>query len=196
MAPKIFYWGIKARAQLAVLIGQFATDGFEWEQSPDWPGMKPETPFGQLPYLVDGDVKIAQSNAIARYLARKYNLQGESDADFGLSESLIEEQSDLLTLVFTANYSDNKEEAYNKVFSETYPKQLEYLENLLQNDFFTTELTAGSLAIFSAFNIALDLESSLLDKFPKLKAFYDRVAALPQIKGYLDQNIPAYVKRS
>lgn len=195
MAPTLFYWGIKARGQLSVLIGQFATDGFQWNQSPDWPGMKPETTFGQLPFLVDGDIKVAQSNAIARYLARKYNLQGDTDADYALSETLIEEQADLLTLVFTANYSANKEEAYTKVFAETFPKQLEYLENLIQNDFFTTKLTAGSLAIFSAINIALDVEATVLDKFPKVKAFYDRVAALPQVKGYLDQNIPAYIKR-
>ena len=58
----------------------------------------------QLPFL-DGDVKVSQSNAIARYLARKYNLQGDTDADFALSE-----QVDLLNILFKANYSDNKEE--------------------------------------------------------------------------------------
>ncbi len=39
---------------------------------------KDKTPFGQLPFLEDGEVKIAQSMAIARYLARKYKLDGET----------------------------------------------------------------------------------------------------------------------
>lgn len=38
---------------------------------------KPKTPFGQLPLLEDGDFKMAQSMAIARYLARKHKLDGE-----------------------------------------------------------------------------------------------------------------------
>mmetsp|Transcript_125385 Transcript_125385/g.187263 ORF Transcript_125385/g.187263 Transcript_125385/m.187263 type:complete len:197 (-) Transcript_125385:38-628(-) len=196
MPAKLYYWGIKARGQLSVIIGQFGGDDFAWEQKPDWPAMKDETLFGQLPHLADGDIKVSQSNAIVRYLARKYNLQGETDADFALSESLIEEQGDLVNLLVKANYGGNKEEDYNKVFAEEYPKHLANLEKLLSNDFFTSKVTAGSLAIFSALNIALDLEASLLDKTPKVKAFYDRVAALPQVKQYLDLGTEAYFKRT
>uniref|UniRef100_A0A8C9TET8 glutathione transferase n=1 Tax=Scleropages formosus TaxID=113540 RepID=A0A8C9TET8_SCLFO len=35
--------------------------------------------FANLPYLVDGDRKIVQSNAIMRYIGRKHNLCGESE---------------------------------------------------------------------------------------------------------------------
>jgi glutathione S-transferase len=195
MAPTLYYWGIKARGQLAVLLGRYSGQEFEWNRTPDWPGLKPETPFGQLPLLVDGEVKIAQSNAIARYLGRKYGLQGNSDADFALSELLIEEQVDLNNIVFKANYSPNKNESFDKVFAEEYPAQLAFLEKLLTNDFFTSELTTGSLAIFNAFNLALDLQPTLLDNYPKLKAFYERVSALPAIKAYLDENVAPYLKR-
>ena len=195
-APKLYYWGIRARGQLSVLVGTFSGQPFDWERNPEWPGLKPQTPFGQLPFLVDGDVKVAQSNAIARYLGRKYGLQGDTDADFALSEILIEEQVDLLNILFKANYSADKAAAFDKAFAEEFPAQLAYLENLLNSDFFTSKVTTGSLAIFSALNLALDLEPTALDKFPKLKAFYDRVAALDAIKGYLAQNIPAYLKRT
>lgn len=59
--------------------------------NPDFAGLKAELPFGQLPYLVDGDVKLAQSCAILRYLARKGGLQGDNDKAFAFSEMLIEE---------------------------------------------------------------------------------------------------------
>ena len=192
--PTLYYWGIKARGQLSAIVGQFG-EGFEYQQEPDWPGMKGDTLFGQLPHLVDGDIKVSQSDAIARYLGRKNNLQGETDADFALSEALIEEQDDILDIIAKSHYSDDREAAFNKAFEESLPKHLENLEALLQNDLFTSKLTTGSLAIFSILNIALDLEATLLDKTPKLKAFYDRVAAIDQVKKYLALDIKPYFSR-
>lgn len=49
--------------------------------------------FFQLPYLVDGDVKLAQSMAILRYLSKKGGLQGDTDAAYAVSEMFIEEVS-------------------------------------------------------------------------------------------------------
>jgi len=59
--PKIYYWPIKARATLPVLLWTFGGVKFEWEKNPDWPGMKDRTPFGQLPYVEYGDIHFAQS---------------------------------------------------------------------------------------------------------------------------------------
>ena len=195
MSLTFYYWGIKARGQLPVLVARYGELPLEWDQNPSWPGLKEETLFGQLPFLVDGDIKVSQSGAIARYLGRKANILGESDADFALSEALVEEQADLFTLLVKANYDAEKEQAFVKTFAESFPAHLQKLEALLQQDFFTSKLTLGSLAIFSVLNFALDLEPSVLDATPKLKAFYQRVAALPTVKSYLDLNVPAYFKR-
>ena len=35
----------------------------------------------QLPYYIDGDFKITQSNAIMRYIARKHGLDGKTEAE-------------------------------------------------------------------------------------------------------------------
>ncbi len=84
----------------------------------DFPELKKTLPFGQLPYLVDGDVKIAQSNAILRYVARKAGLDGsDSDDKFGLSEMLIEESTDISNLIGKANYAHDKIGAYNDLFA-------------------------------------------------------------------------------
>ena len=83
--PTIYYWGIKARAQLPVLLFLAGNVDFEWKQQFDWPGeLKAQSPFGQLPFMVDGDVKIGQSMAIARVAARKAGLAGDNDHDFAM----------------------------------------------------------------------------------------------------------------
>ncbi|CAG2123062.1 unnamed protein product, partial [Medioppia subpectinata] len=48
-------------------------------------------PFPNLPYYIDGDIKITQSLAVLRHLARKNHLMGES-ADEELRISLAEQQ--------------------------------------------------------------------------------------------------------
>jgi glutathione S-transferase len=62
------------------------------------------SPFGQLPYLEFGDLRIGQSGAIARFAARQAGLQGDNDADFAVSEQLIEEFQDLFNIVAKAHY--------------------------------------------------------------------------------------------
>jgi hypothetical protein len=59
--------------------------------NPDLAGLKPELPFGQLPYLVHGDYKLGQSNAILRYVARLAGLEGDDAKSYGFNNMLIEE---------------------------------------------------------------------------------------------------------
>ena len=45
----------------------------------------------QVPYLVDGDVKLAHSNAILRYVSKKSGLDGDNDKAYAMSQMFIEE---------------------------------------------------------------------------------------------------------
>jgi hypothetical protein len=49
----------------------------------------------QLPYYIDGDVKITQSHAILRHVARKYKLDGETENEKAVVDMIIEEAIDL-----------------------------------------------------------------------------------------------------
>ncbi len=80
-----------------------------------WPGtLKENTPFGQLPYMTVGNLKVgwtsnnpssfsrlcaqmAQSMAMARFLARKAGLIPVDDEDFAMSEMLMEQSMDIYT---------------------------------------------------------------------------------------------------
>ena len=46
-------------------------------------------------YLEIGDKKIAQSNAIARYLAKKYNLAGKDDWESAKIDEIVDAMADL-----------------------------------------------------------------------------------------------------
>uniref|UniRef100_A0ACB8F4V6 Uncharacterized protein n=1 Tax=Sphaerodactylus townsendi TaxID=933632 RepID=A0ACB8F4V6_9SAUR len=48
-----------------------------WKNEKDKLGLD----FPNLPYLIDGETKITQSNAILRYIGRKHNMCGESEEE-------------------------------------------------------------------------------------------------------------------
>uniref|UniRef100_A0A3Q3WT83 glutathione transferase n=1 Tax=Mola mola TaxID=94237 RepID=A0A3Q3WT83_MOLML len=72
----------KSRLRRTSFVSCQVGDGGEGEAvTPDydksgWFGVKNKLglDFPNLPYLVDGDKKIVQSNAIMRYIARKHNM--------------------------------------------------------------------------------------------------------------------------
>ena len=73
-----------------------------------WPDFKPNTMFGQLPHLrVDG-LEISQSMAIARVLSRRAKLEGASEADFAMSEMLLEQFCDIIGSVANAKSSPDQ----------------------------------------------------------------------------------------
>jgi glutathione S-transferase len=108
--------------------------------------LEPSLPFGQLPYLEDGDVKFAQSGAIIRYVAKKGGLDGDNLADFAKSEMLIEEMQDINTLFVKAMYApEGRVEGFQKLFAadSSLHYQLSCLEKLLTGDSFCSKPLAG-----------------------------------------------------
>jgi len=200
MPLKLHYWGVRSRGQPAVLIALYGDLPLEWNKEPNWPGdLKAQTPFGQLPFLEDGHVKVGQSAAIARYLARKAKLEGSTDAAFATSEQLFEEAADIFTILGKASSEKDKNAAFDKAFAETLPTHFQNLEKLIgENGHFTSEhkLVAGEIALFSVLNFSQDLSKESLDNTPKLKKFYETTLAEPKFKEYFAQNISGYLKRA
>ena len=54
------------------------------------------TVFGQLPVLEVDGVQLGQSMAIARYLARKYNLAGKTDLEMAQADMVVDCVQDAL----------------------------------------------------------------------------------------------------
>ena len=59
------------------------------------PALKAKNPLINLPYVVDGEVVVSQSNACLSYLGRKLGLWGGNEAEVSLCEQLLCEIMDL-----------------------------------------------------------------------------------------------------
>ena len=71
MKYTLTYFDAKGRAEISRLIFAAANVEYIDDRVTDWPEGKDQAPLGQMPYLtIDGSIKIPQSMAIARYLAR------------------------------------------------------------------------------------------------------------------------------
>jgi len=193
---KLYYWGIKARSFAACVVAKAGGIELELDTNPDLGSLKASgaLPFGQVPFLVDGEVSLAQSCAIIRYLARKGGLQGASDAEFARSEMLIEEANDLFNILVKAQYSPEKSAAYDATFAASGPiaTQVNYLERILTAP--PAAPSAGDFTITCALNLLVTLEPTVLDAFPNVKAFYDVMIGHDAFNPYKDW--PMYLSRA
>ena len=81
------YWDIRGLGEPSRLLLRFT--GSEWEDKRHplefgaWMAVKFNLglDFPNLPYLIDGDLKVSQSVAIIRYLGRKFNLAASDEAE-------------------------------------------------------------------------------------------------------------------
>ena len=195
-AATLIYWGIVARGTPAYLVAALGGETLNWdtETANAWPAAKSEAPFGQLPFVRDGDVKIAQSMALVRYFARKHNLQGDSLAAYGSTEQITEEASSLFEGLAKCKYGADPLADYNKYFDTYLPAQLAYLENLLTHSFFSGEKPLqGDAALYSAIYIIgrcnADKLNAALAHAPKVAAWKAAFEAIPSIaaaKAHLD----------
>merc|ERR1711913_104830 len=133
--------------------------------------VKPTTPLGQLPLLeVEGE-SLAQSVAIARYLARKHGLAGKTEIAAAEADMMREKD-------------EQKKADMKKVFSsETLPGWLTMLERLLTRRggkyFAGAELTWADLAVFNVIdNMDGRLANFNLGDYPNLESLTCRVREL------------------
>ena len=133
-----------------------------------------------------GDLKVSQSLAIVRVLARLGGIAGDSDADFALSEMLIQEGEDIYLLLgkamYGAGFPESRPAAFDALFAAEGPvaRHLAHLERLATSTGdFTSRRTAGEAALMATLFLLADLEpaEALLSGLPKLRAFYDKRAA-------------------
>jgi len=67
---------------------------------PDWPALKPTTPWGSLPLLeLDGRAPLGQSNAILSYIGRTYDLLPSDPWEAALHEALLAAGEELRGIV-------------------------------------------------------------------------------------------------
>ncbi len=78
-------------------------------ESSKWPALKPKTPFGQLPVLRHGNVRLAQSLAIVQYVGSQVGLSSYSDSSTARMSSVALAMEDMLAAIRPFKASKNYE---------------------------------------------------------------------------------------
>ncbi|XP_018027524.1 glutathione S-transferase Mu 4-like [Hyalella azteca] len=197
MVPVLGYWAIRGLAQVPRYMLVFAEVEFEekqytWGTAPDfdrgeWTSVKDNLglEFPNLPYFIDGEVKMTESSAITKHLARRYNLLGSTEEEHirvDMAEGII---ADILCAVSTLCH-DPEFETKLVTFIENLDVSLLKLAKLIKNNSFVIgeKLTWVDFALFELLEIYLAVAPDSLEKHPSLQAFHKRIRELPGVKEY------------
>ncbi|OQV15584.1 putative Glutathione S-transferase 1 [Hypsibius exemplaris] len=197
---KLVYFDLRGLGETARQIFAYAAVEYEDHRikREDWPYQKDATPFRTLPYLeVDGEV-IGQSNAICRFLARRFNLAGRDDLEQARVDALVDYVNDVrnggLIGWFREEDKEKKEKLKAEYFNKTVHGYLETFEKHLKaNTDSNAEYFVGSGPTWADIHIAIlmgmlqDVEPTVLAKYPLLKAHKARVENLKGIKEWIQK---------
>lgn len=165
-----------------------------------WMDFKPQLDsvldFANLPYLLDGEVALSQSNTILRHLGRKYNLMGDTGSTH-LVDLVLDQMADFDQQVTSRCYQDF---ASLKPFCEQQlPSILQRWVRLLGDKSFLTGLAGPSSDVLTVADLKFyetlrkirtieaekQIGTATLAGFPSLLAYLERVEAVPAIKQYM-----------
>jgi len=161
----------------------------------EWPKIKEQgiadgtIPFGQVPQLNNGSLTLVQSQAIARYLARKFNLYGASSSEHALVDMWLDAAEELrarLSKIIWGGASDEKSKSEHVKWAEGWLKSVE--AGLARNGkgyIVGNELTIADLALFETIDTQSTVFPSLLDNFAAVRDYLKRVTSRPNIAAYL-----------
>jgi len=148
------YWAIRglgqpirfllAHAEVAfseVRLGVNQDGSIVADESHDWATHKDtlSVPFPNLPYLIDSsgpaEVQLTQSNAVMRYLARRFDYYGDTASDQICIDVLQDEAYDLRNSIVKTVYTlgAEYEAAFDEFTSTAVPRYLDGFESYLSN---------------------------------------------------------------
>ncbi|XP_018336155.1 glutathione S-transferase [Agrilus planipennis] len=196
MAPhyKLIYFNSRGRAETIRLI--FAYAGVEYEDvripKERWNEYKKKTPFGRLPVLEIDGKPVAETLAIARYLAKVYGLNGKNDWEDLKCDELVGALDDLKQGVGQFRREEDpvkKEELKVKLMREIIPFYLAKFEKIVSEN---NGHCVGSNVTWCDLLFAASLESfenvfgkTALEQYPSLKALKESVYNIPSIAAWV-----------
>jgi len=173
----------------------------------EWQAVKPKTPFGHLPMLEVRDeadklvLTLAQSQTIARYLARQFGLAGQNAQEQSLAEMYCDQLHDMgyafIQDFFNVHQASDavRQSKLDKYFTETVPTEFARFEAQLERNntgFLVGQgMTWADLQLFRYLDLLLDKRDSILALFPRIKQLVeDKIEKSSRLTEYLANRAP------
>ena len=175
--------------------GSIVADG-----SHDWATHKDtlSVPFPNLPYLIDSsgpaEVRLTQSNAVMRYLARRFDYCGDTASDQICIDVLQDEAYDLRNSIVETVYTlgAEYEAAFDEFTSTAVPRYLDGFESYLSNRGIHTHFVGARISLVDfilyelIWQVSIMVLGSVTDTHrPSLQRFIEAFAKIPQIAAYM-----------
>ena len=153
--------------------------------------------FPNLPYLIDGNVKISESSAIPRYISQKIKrpeLFGKEGFDQVLHAELLGVLGDIRDANVKIITGDDAEKLFKENSERVYAGKIKQLEKFLgDKEFLLGYFTYADLELDSHLYLLEKIteklkKPSLLEHAPKLKAHIHRFFDSPKIKEFREKN--------
>jgi len=150
--------------------------------------------FGQIPVLSIGDVHMAQTGAILRYLAKQHGYYGKTPQEQFVCDMVYDGADDWRSAYVDIVYPADRDQfpALKDQFVKTkLVSFLNQFNTLLkrveggQHFFVGKEITFADFAVFEMLDISLPLDANCLKGYPLLVAFHERIASRPHIAAYI-----------
>ena len=170
------------------------------DESHDWEIHKGalSMPFPNLPYLIDSSgptkVQLTQSNAVMRYLARRFDYYGDTESDRIWIDILQDEAYDFRNLIISTAYTLGTEYqvAFNEFTSTAVPRYLDGFENHLSNRGIHTHFVGSRISLVDFILYELIWQVSIMVPGSvtnihrvSLWTFIEAFAKIPQIATYM-----------
>ena len=188
--PILGYWNLRGRAQSIRYLLKYAGVQFLDKRYPigeGWPQEKNSLglDFPNLPYYIDGDIKLSQTLTILRYLSRKHDLVAKDEPTL-IRQELAEQQ--ILTMAenfLPAVGKKDWEQRKDKYISETLVPQLNLFNKFLgSKDWLTPKLSYVDFMAYETLDWFRLFSPESLVKFPTLEQYLTRFESLDRIKQY------------
>jgi len=142
--------------------------------------------FPNLPFYFEGNLRITQSAAILRHLARKNKLYGDNEEEHALVDMMEGEVVDWAKKIMGISYSENFDTLLKNVIAEVLPEFAAKFESFLANKKFVVgnKVTYVDFTLYTLLDQA-NIMTNFLAKHAKLAAYHASIRALPGIKEYL-----------
>jgi len=152
-----------------------------------WTKEKPNLPldFPNLPHIAEGNVRMSESTAICKYLARKCDLMPKTDQEIincDIAEGAINDFKMLFfKLMFNPNYDTDKAK-----YPDSIKTKLALFEKVFAKRPWLTgdNITWLDFVLYESLDVNSMFVPGILDEFPKVVAYKTKIDNLEKIAAY------------